>query len=250
MFSFPHPRGSDLLKASSDVAQQHELSLAFSEQRLWETSPGASAQGFRAIFKLRPWPGLLCQSVHSTQLCSPLSGIVGTLGEVPACSPLAQPCCVLTLRHPFWGSPELEASHGLCAAVYTTHKQAFPLSFNVPVPVAAGWWLEAGAAGTEDTCPTEGCWTARTAQLHPHPSNQGTINCWSTLDRLLERASSTWVTPEPNPEHSLVWDRQSTASCWSQPKQNTHGQILRQYQWNPAAHSGSQVLLQFRSSLG
>lgn len=66
MFSFPHPRGSDLLKASSDVAQQHELSLAFSEQRLWETSPGASAQGFRAIFKLRPWPGLLCQSVHST----------------------------------------------------------------------------------------------------------------------------------------------------------------------------------------
>lgn len=139
-----------------------------------------------------------------SQLCSPLSGIVGTLGEVPACSPLAQPCCVLTLRHPFWGSPELEASRGLCAAVYTTHKQAFPLSFNVPVPVAAGWWLEAGAAGTENTCPTEGCWTARTAQLHPHPSNQGTINCWSTLDRLLERASSTWVTPEPNPEHSLV----------------------------------------------
>lgn len=81
--SLPHPRGSDLLTASSDVAQQHELSTALSEQRLWETSPGASAQGFRAIFKLRPWPGLLCQSVH----CTPFS-----LQPEPALLPFFRYC--------------------------------------------------------------------------------------------------------------------------------------------------------------
>lgn len=123
-----HPRGSDLPKASSDVAQQHELSAAFSEKWLWETSAGVSAQGFKAIFKLRPWPGLLSKSVHSSQsqLCSPLSDVVGTLGEVAACSPLPQPCCVLTLSNIPSGALQSWKPQMACVLLFTQHTELMP----------------------------------------------------------------------------------------------------------------------------
>lgn len=107
--SFTHLRGSDLLKASSTMAQQCDLALGFGKPSymarngckkllLW-----VSAQCFRATFKLRPWPGLLCRYAHSTpcslhpsQPCSTPPGMVGPLGEVPDCSPLPQHRCTLT----------------------------------------------------------------------------------------------------------------------------------------------------------
>lgn len=135
--SSTHLRGSDLLKASSTMAQQCDLALGFGKPSymvrngckkllLW-----VSAQCFRATFKLRPWPGLLCRYAHSTpyslhpsQPCSTPPGMVGPLGEVPDCSPLPQHRCTLTfsdmpsaqLQWPLLPS-ETEVSNSLHAAV-------------------------------------------------------------------------------------------------------------------------------------
>lgn len=86
------------------------------------------------------------------QLCSPPSGTVGTLGEVPARSPLPQPCCALTVSNIPSGVPQSWKPQKTCVLLFTQHtEQVFPLSFNAPVPVTTGWWLEARAASTEDT---------------------------------------------------------------------------------------------------
>lgn len=138
--SFPHPRGSGLLKASSDVAQQRDLSSGFGEpsniaRNDWEKPHLVFLPRYRAsepYLSSGPDPGgLLCRYAHSTLcslhpawLCSPPPGTVAPLGEVPACSPLPQPHCTLTrtnipsaqLQCPLL-PPEPEASNGLCAGV-------------------------------------------------------------------------------------------------------------------------------------
>lgn len=150
--SSPQPRGSDLLKVSSDVAQQHELSWAFREKWLWETSPGASAQGFRASLKLTPWPGLFGKSVHSSPFSlQPEAALLssfrhcGNFGRGPCLQPLTQTCCVLTLSNIPPGALKSRKPQMAAVLMVTPHtEQIFPLSFNVLAPVTTGWWLEVG----------------------------------------------------------------------------------------------------------
>lgn len=190
-----------------------------------------------------------CTGVTSaSQLQAQWDHLERSLPAVP-CSSLAAPWHSQTLL--VHSSSVLVYHQSLTSQMATAKQhteQIFLLSFTIPVPVTIGQHLEGGHRGLSHLLAR----TAWPVQLQLHPTDQAPINCWSALDRLLERAFSRlfFIWTEPSVLFSV---RQSTASRWTGPKLKHSWTYSKSISVKPnscGSSCGSQVLLQFRSIVG